>query len=135
MAYGDHLDSPLLELGGGEKLRADLSMTLFLSDPNSYDGGALAIEHSHGTAWIKLPAGHAVFYRSLLVHRVETVTRGARFAAVTWIESHVRAPDDREVLYDLARLLSDVDELKTPGRSRQAMLGVYARLLQRWSES
>jgi PKHD-type hydroxylase len=110
-------------------------MTLFLSDPGSYDGGALAIDHTHGTARVKLPAGHAVFYQSLQVHRVETITRGTRLAAVTWIESHVREPSDREVLYDLARLLNEVADLKKPGRPRQTMLGVYARLLQRWSEN
>ncbi|MBI1776985.1 MAG: Fe2+-dependent dioxygenase [Proteobacteria bacterium] len=135
MAYGDHLDSPLLDLGNNERLRADLSMTLFLSDPGSYDGGALAIDHEHGTARLKLPAGHAVFYRSVQVHRVETVTRGTRLAAVTWIESHVREAADREILYDLARLLNDVRELGQPGRSRQTMLGVYARLLQRWADN
>ena len=135
MAYGDHLDSPLLDTGIGGRLRADLSMTLFLSEPNSYDGGALAIDHSHGTARIKLPAGHAVFYRSVQVHRVEPITRGTRLAAVTWVESHVRDQTDREILYDLARLLNEVGELKKPGRMRQTMLGVYARLLQRWSEN
>jgi len=96
MAYGAHVDDALM---GGE--RTDLSFTLFLNAPASYDGGALVIHSSEGATEIKLDAGDAVLYATGLVHEVEPVSSGVRLAAVGWVRSHVRAAEQREVLFDL----------------------------------
>lgn len=131
MAYGDHFDAPLMDHMSEQRLRTDQSMTLFLSAPESYEGGELVIQHALGESRVKLPAGAAVFYRSLTLHRVEPVTRGVRLAAVTWIQSHVKGEEQRAILHDLALGLN----LMADGPGRRHILGAYARLLQRWSEN
>jgi PKHD-type hydroxylase len=100
MHYGNHVDSPVA--GQNPPLRADLSLTLFLSDPADYDGGELVVESAGGSKAAKLPAGQAFAYLSNALHRVNPVTRGERLAAVTWVQSMV--PDDRlrAILFDLA---------------------------------
>jgi PKHD-type hydroxylase len=105
MEYGAHVDSAVMGKGA-EQIRSDLSMTIFLSDPASYDGGELALEFPLGEQEIKLDAGEAVVYPSTLVHRVTAVTRGVRLAAVTWIMSSV--PDERlrGILFDLNQAMS-----------------------------
>jgi PKHD-type hydroxylase len=95
-AYGTHVDDALM---GG--IRTDVSFTLFLADPVSYDGGELVIETASGEEAFKLPAGSAVAYPSSTLHRVMPVTRGARLAAVGWVRSFVRDPARRELLFDL----------------------------------
>ena len=95
-AYGSHVDNPLM---GG--IRTDVSFTLFLAEPEAYDGGALVIESPSGEDAVKLPAGHMVVYPSTALHRVEPVTRGERVAAVGWAQSHIRDAAQRELLFDL----------------------------------
>ena len=95
-AYGTHVDDALM---GG--VRTDVSFTLFLADPDSYDGGELVIDTASGEEAFKLPAGSAVAYPSSSLHRVTPVTRGARLAAVGWVRSFVRDPAQRELLFDL----------------------------------
>jgi PKHD-type hydroxylase len=99
MHYGPHMDDPIM--GNQPMLRADLSLTLFLSDPRSYDGGELTIELSGGSRQFKLPVNHMVVYPSTTLHQVTAVTRGVRIAAVTWVQSVIRDPAHRELLYDL----------------------------------
>lgn len=101
--YGLHVDDALM---GG--LRTDLSFTLFLEEPDSYDGGALIVEDTLEARAIKLPAGDLVLYPSTSLHRVEPVTRGTRLAIVGWVQSWIRAADQREVLFDLDRSIEDV---------------------------
>lgn len=96
MAYGSHVDNPFMQ---GH--RSDISFTLFLSEPDSYEGGELVIEQPSGDQPVKLPAGAIVIYPSTSLHRVNPVTRGHRLAAVGWIRSFVRDPAQREVLFDL----------------------------------
>jgi PKHD-type hydroxylase len=105
MEYGSHVDSAVMG-AGGEQIRTDLSMTVFLSDPASYDGGELILETPFGEQEIKLDAGEAVVYPSTTIHRVTAVTRGVRLAAVTWIQSSV--PDERlrAILFDLNQAVS-----------------------------
>jgi PKHD-type hydroxylase len=100
MAYGDHTDNALM-LDAGQWLRSDVSMTLFLNSPTDYDGGELVIDTSLGEERFKLAAGSAIVYPSGALHRVSTVTRGVRLAAVTWVQSWVRDPARREILFDL----------------------------------
>lgn len=99
MKYGTHIDGAIM--GGANPLRTDLAMTLFLSDPDSYDGGELLIEQPLGEQAIKLAQGEAVVYPATMLHRVEPITRGVRFAIVTWIQCAVRDPRIRAILYDL----------------------------------
>lgn len=100
MEFGSHMDNPLM---GPDHMRADVSVTIFLSDPDSYDGGELVMENTGGETTYKLPAGSAVTYPTTVLHRVEPVTRGVREVAVTWVQSLFRRPDQREILFDLER--------------------------------
>jgi PKHD-type hydroxylase len=102
MHYGDHVDSAMM--GGAAKIRTDLSMTLFLSPPESYDGGELVIRGGAGESYFKLDAGEAVVYPSTSIHQAAPVTKGVRMAAVTWIQSMVRDGGLREIVWDVWRL-------------------------------
>jgi PKHD-type hydroxylase len=96
--YGLHVDNAVM---GG--LRTDLSFTLFLSDPDTYQGGALVIEDSFEARAIKLPAGSLILYPSTTLHRVEPVAEGTRLAVVGWVQSQIRSAEQREILFDLDR--------------------------------
>jgi PKHD-type hydroxylase len=100
MGYGAHVDNAVM---GDPPLRTDLAYTLFLSAPESYDGGALVIEDAEGEQSFKLPAGALVLYPATTLHRVETVTRGVRHVIAGWVQSLVRDPRVREILFDLDR--------------------------------
>ncbi len=108
MSYGNHVDSPVA--GSNPPLRADIALTLFLSDPAEYDGGELVVESPAGPKTIKLAAGSAFAYLGNAQHRVNEITRGERFAAVTWVQSMV--PDDRlrAILFDLAAVEESLSE-------------------------
>jgi PKHD-type hydroxylase len=106
MTYGAHVDRAVM--GDVAYIRTDLSMTLFLSAPDSYDGGELTIRNQNGEEAIKLDAGEAVVYPSTSIHYVAPVTRGVRTAAVTWIQSMVRDTDMREILWDMWTTLQRV---------------------------
>lgn len=95
-AYGSHVDNPLMD-----GMRTDVSFTLFLAEPEAYDGGELVIESAGGEDEIKLAPGHMVVYPSTALHRVAPVTRGERFVAVGWAQSYIRDPARRELLFDL----------------------------------
>lgn len=99
-AFGTHVDNAVM---GPEHLRTDVSVTLFLSPPEDYDGGELVIEAPGGEAAYKLAAGAAIAYPATSLHRVEAVTRGTREVAVTWVQSLVRSAEKREMLFDLER--------------------------------
>ena len=101
--YGLHVDTAYMPLGT-RKMRTDLSFTLFLSDPGSYSGGELEIEHAGQSLKLKPAAGDLVLYPSTSLHRVNEVLSGTRLACVGWIESRVQRPDDRELLFDMANL-------------------------------
>jgi len=99
MAYGWHTDNAVM--GQSPRHRCDLSLTVFLSDPATYDGGELVLDTSLGPQTIKLGAGSAVLYPATYLHQVTPVTAGVRLAAVTWIQSQVRSAQHREILFDL----------------------------------
>ena len=96
MSYGNHVDNPSMN-----GTRTDVSFTLFLSDPDSYDGGELVVRWGEVEHEYKLPAGGLIAYPSGTLHRVADVTRGARIAAVGWVQSEIRDPGQREILFDL----------------------------------
>lgn len=110
MEYGTHIDGAIM--GGAQPLRTDLAMTIFLSAPDSYDGGELAIESPAGEQEIKLAAGEAVVYPATTLHRVTPVTRGVRLAAVTWIQCAVRDERLRSILHDLGQAVHNAEAAK-----------------------
>lgn len=113
MCYGDHVDGSIM-YDNGNPMRADLSMTLFLSDPGSYDGGELTLERPQGSEEIKLAQGEAIIYPTTAVHRVAPVTRGTRVAVVTWVESAVRDERFRSILYDVSQATRQVEQGEDP---------------------
>ena len=132
MEYGGHIDNPILFSRDGEPLRSDVSMTVFLSDPGDYDGGELDLETPFGPQIVKLPAGHAFAYPTTMYHRVTPVTRGTRLAAVTWIQSLVKEPERRQILYDLAQARQAVQENR-PGGGKH-LHQAFSNLVKLWSE-
>ena len=121
--------------GGPIRIRSDLSATLFLSEPEDYDGGELIVEEMYGRQSIRLPAGDLVLYPSKSLHRVTPVTRGARVSSFMWLQSLVRDDGDREMLFRLDVATQRVAADKGP--KDQAVIeltGVYHNLLRRWSE-
>ena len=132
MSYGTHVDNALM--GEPALMRADISVTVFLSNPDSYDGGALVIESTAGEQAYKLAAGSAVIYPATTLHRVAPVASGERLAAITWVQSAVRDPARREILFDLdaARLDIFQREGKSPAFDRIAKS--YTNLLRMWAE-
>ncbi len=112
MGYGSHVDNALM---GEPCMRTDLAFTLFLSDPETYDGGELVISSHEGEQAIKLPAGALVLYPATSLHRVETVKTGQRLACVGWIQSFVRDPRLREMIFDLSRIKQELH--RTQGHS------------------
>ena len=117
--YGDHADNAVMGRGGPDLLRSDLSMTVFLSDPADYDGGELLLDTDLRPSSWKLPAGDAVIYPSFSLHRVDPVRRGERRVAVTWIQSHIRSPQHRQILIDLAQVLSWMIKSNPGGRAHE----------------
>jgi PKHD-type hydroxylase len=115
-------------------LRTDLSFTLFLSEPETYDGGALVIEDSFEARAIKLGAGEMILYPSTSLHRVEPVTRGSRLAVVGWVQSRVRDAGRREILFDLDR---SVAELQAGGADEllDRLAKTRSNLLRMWAEA
>jgi len=129
MAYGAHVDDAMM---GGQ--RTDLSFTLFLSDPQTYEGGELVIERTEGDRAFKLPAGHLLLYPSTTLHRVEPVTRGVRLAAVGWVRSLVREEAQRELLFDLDQAVQLLRDGGDRERALDLVLKTRSNLLRRWVE-
>lgn len=133
MTYGDHVDDPVMG-SSGPRFRTDVSMTIFLNAPNTYDGGELVIRTSFGEKPVKLPAGSAVIYPSSSVHHVAPVTRGERLVVLTWIQSYVRDAARRELLYELniarEKLLKEAPQEETTGYVDKS----YANLLRMWAD-
>lgn len=134
--YGAHVDSALMFLpGSSQQMRTDLSATLFLAEPEEYDGGELEVEGPFGVQAVKLGAGDMVLYPSTSLHRVTPVTRGARVASFFWIESLVPDEGERTLLFDLDQSIQQMTPLVAPDDVRLLQLtGVYHNLLRRWAK-
>lgn len=134
--FGVHVDNAIRQKGrDGVRIRSDLSATLFLSEPDDYDGGELIVEEMYGPQSVKLPAGDMVLYPSKSLHRVTPVTRGARVSSFFWLQSLIRDDGDRETLFRLDVATQRVNLEKGP--KDQAVIeltGVYHNLLRRWAE-
>ena len=132
--FGTHVDNAIRQRGN-VRIRSDLSATLFLEEPEAYDGGELIIEEMYGPQSVKLPAGDLVLYPSKSLHRVTPVTRGKRVASFFWLQSLVRDDADRETLFRMDVAIQRVALGKGP--KDQAVIeltGVYHNLLRRWAE-
>lgn len=132
MEYGLHADNAFI--GGAGKLRSDLSLTLFLNDPESYDGGELIITSGAGQEEVKLLAGEAVLYPSGTLHRVNAVSRGERLAAITWVQSYVRSQEQRELLGDLRTMSKHLNEVDPDSHAADLGVKTYYNLLRMWSD-
>jgi PKHD-type hydroxylase len=127
--YGMHVDDPMM--GEAEsRIRTDLSFTLFLSDPDAYEGGALVVDGLEGEREIKLSAGSMVLYATGQLHRVEPVTKGERLACVGWVQSLIRRDDQRELLFDLSQVRSAMAR----SEARLLLDKSVAQLVRMWGE-
>ena len=135
-AFGAHVDAAIrIRRGSDFRVRSDLSATLFLDDPDSYDGGELVIEDTFGEQRVKLPAGHMALYPASSVHRVEPVTSGRRTAAFFWVQSMVRDDAARRLLFELDSAVQDVAASAGQGAPAAIKLtGIYHNLLRRWAD-
>jgi len=137
-AFGNHVDNAVRFVPGGQggRVRTDVSCTLFLAEPDAYDGGELVVEDTFGPQRVKLPAGDMLLYPGTSVHRVEPVTRGFRVASFFWIESMVRSDEARRLLFDmdahLMRLRSSVGETDP---AVIGLTGTYHNLLRMWADA
>ncbi|CAM8634634.1 PiuC Uncharacterized iron-regulated protein [Comamonadaceae bacterium] len=134
--YGNHIDGAIRYMpGNGQRLRTDVSCTVFLNDPEDYDGGELTIADTYGEKTVKLPAGHAVLYPGTSLHQVKPVTRGYRIACFFWIESLVRSDEQRRMLYELDMNLLAMRRRHGDSEETTALTGVYHNLLRMWADT
>jgi len=136
--FGAHVDTAIRQFSStGQRIRTDLSCTLFLTDPASYDGGELDIHDTYGLHSIKLPAGSLVLYPASSLHAVRPVTRGARVSSFFWIQSMIRDDGHRSLLFDLDTAIQRLAGDSTVNPAHPSLLpltGVYHNLLRRWAE-
>ncbi len=133
MAYGDHVDDAIMGPAQG-RYRSDVSVTVFLNAPEEYDGGELVIHTSFGSQSIKLPAGQAVVYPSSSLHHVAEVTRGSRLVAVSWAQSMIRDPAQRELLYGLNQARESLLQQRPDEAETKQVDIAYSNLFRMWAE-
>jgi len=134
MTYGDHVDDPVMGPPQG-RYRSDISTTVFLNEPDNYEGGELVIRTSFGDKQIKLPAGHAVVYPSSSLHHVAEVTRGERLVAVTWAQSMVRDAARRELLHELNQARESMLKQRPEDDETRRVDVAYVNLIRMWAET
>ena len=132
MAYGAHVDAPIM--GEPNHVRSDVSFTLFLNEPDTYQGGELAFENGSGETAFKLPARSAICYPTGQLHRVRPVEQGERLAGVGWVQSLVREPAIRELLHDLSEARELLVGQEGAGRAVELLTKSYSNLLRRNAE-
>lgn len=138
--YGFHVDGSVMALPRVEgqppaSLRTDISCTLFLSDPDDYDGGELVINDTYGEHEVKLPAGDLIVYPSSSLHRVRQVTRGARLACFFWVQSLIRDDAQRQMLFDLDASIQTLTGSAADRDTIMRLTAIYHNLLRRWAET
>lgn len=133
--YGNHIDNAIqTDRFSGQQIRTDVSTTVFLSEPEEYEGGELIAEDSYGCHEVKLAAGDAIVYPSTSLHRVEPVTKGARIASFLWTQSLVRDPWRRAMLFDLDMTILKLRQQLGDSPEVVTLTGHYHKLLQQWAE-
>ncbi|HEV7775760.1 MAG TPA: Fe2+-dependent dioxygenase [Luteibacter sp.] len=133
--YGFHIDGAIMASGDGPPIRSDVSCTLFLSEPDDYDGGELIVSDTYGEHEIKLPAGDAIIYPSSSLHRVMPVTRGTRYASFFWAQSLVRDDHSRRLLLEMDAAIQKLTEADANAEAVLQLTGVYHNLLRRWADT
>jgi PKHD-type hydroxylase len=133
--YGLHVDGAVMALPDGSQLRSDVSCTLFLSDPEDYDGGELIVNDLYGEHEVKLAAGDAIVYPSSSLHRVQAVTRGTRYAAFFWVQSLVRDDAQRQLLLELDTAIQRLAAGEADADALLQLTGIYHNLLRRWAQT
>lgn len=131
MDYGDHCDAAIL--GGGTPMRADLSATLFISDPTDYDGGELVTDVTPGGYAAKLPAGDLILYQANTVHHVAKVTRGTRIAMIFWVQSMVRDAQQRAMLHSMFQTLEALEKSLAGSAELTQLYTYYYNLIRMWA--
>ncbi len=135
-AYGPHIDNAVFSASGStDRVRSDLSATLFLSEPDTYDGGELVTQFGTMTKAIKLPAGHLILYPSSSVHQVMPVTRGARYASFFWVQSMVRQQSHRTMLLELDESIQALTARSPDNPEIVRLTGLYHNLLREWVDT
>ncbi|MBI3563176.1 MAG: Fe2+-dependent dioxygenase [Gammaproteobacteria bacterium] len=132
-AYGEHIDDPVMG-PAGQRYRSDIAVTVFLNAPQEYDGGELVIATQYGQERIKCPAGHAVIYPASSLHQVTPVRAGQRLVAVTWVQSLIRNPAQRELLYELNHVRERWLKTSPADPDTQKIDHTYVNLVRMWSE-
>ena len=135
-AFGFHIDNAVRGIRASrERVRTDLSATLFLSDSSTYDGGELVIRDTYGEQRVKLPAGHMILYPGSSVHKVEPVTRGERIASFFWVESLVREDAQRALLLDMDVAIQRLTQQQANDDALVSLTGCYHNLLRMWADT
>jgi len=133
--YGNHIDNAIFNIPGTEqRIRSDVSSTLFLSAPDEYDGGELVIEDTYGSQEVKLAAGDLVVYPGTSLHRVNPVTRGLRLGAFFWTQSMVRSAQHRAMLWELDQSIQRLAQQEVAAPELARLSGVYHNLIREWAE-
>lgn len=133
--FGTHVDGSIRIIPGtGQRIRTDLSITLFFANPDEYDGGELVIEDTYGAKSVKLPAGHAILYPSTSLHHVTPVTRGTRLCSFFWLQSMIRDDARRALLFDMDVAIQRLGAENATHPSVVSLTGVYHNLLRQWAE-
>lgn len=135
-AYGAHIDNAIrFAPDSGQRVRTDISGTLFLSDLDTYEGGELLVHDTYGEQRVKLPAGDLVLYSSTSIHQVTPVTGGVRFACFFWIESMIRSDEQRRILVDLDQSIQRLRSQHGETAEAVALTGTYHNLLRMWADT
>jgi len=134
-SFDFHIDNAIRQVKNSvERVRTDLSATVFFSDPDDYDGGELIIQDTYGNQRVKLPAGDMVLYPGTSLHKVEAVTRGARFASFFWTQSLVREDSQRALLFEMDQAIQQLTQAVPDHPALLQLTGNYHNLLRRWAE-
>jgi PKHD-type hydroxylase len=133
MGYGDHLDLPLMGTSSGG-IRTDISVTVFLSDSADYEGGDLVFASDYGSQRVRGKAGEAVLYPASTLHRVDPVVRGTRLVAISWIQSLIRDPAKRRLVFDLAQVATALDASGKSDEHARTIRQSQFNLLRMWAE-
>lgn len=135
-AFGTHVDNAIRQVPGTPvKIRTDISMTLFISEPEEYEGGELTIEDTYGSQRVKLAAGDMVLYPSTSLHRVTPVTKGRRLASFFWLQSMVASDEKRSILFDMDMAIQSLRQHVNDSAEIVQLTGVYHNLLRQWAHT
>jgi PKHD-type hydroxylase len=132
--FGTHVDGSIRSFPNGQRIRTDLSCTLFFAAPDEYDGGELVVEDTYGSKSVKLPAGHLILYPSTSLHHVTPVTRGTRLCSFFWLQSMIRDDARRALLFDMDVAIQRFGAENATHPSVVSLTGVYHNLIRQWAE-